>query len=65
MILKDQYPLSTNKEIEVELADASNAKVDKDTGMLTWQLSLAPNETKTLNFSYSVKYPKDKTINIY
>jgi uncharacterized protein (TIGR02231 family) len=65
LILKDQYPLSTNKEIEVELEDASNAIVDKDTGSLTWQLSLAPNEIKTIRFSYSVKYPKDRTINIY
>ncbi len=65
IVLKDQYPLSTNKEIEVELTDASNAVIDKDTGILTWQLSLAPNETRTLTFSYSIKYPKDKTINIY
>ena len=65
MVLKDQYPLTTNKDIEVELTDAANADVDKDTGTLTWQLSLAPNETKTLKFSYNVKYPKDRTINIY
>lgn len=65
VVLKDQYPVSTNKEIDVDLEDASNASVDKDTGSLTWQLVLAPNETKTLRFSYSVKYPKDKTINIY
>lgn len=65
LVLKDQYPLSTNKDIEVELTDASNALVDKDTGTLKWQLSLAPNETKTLSFSYNVKYPKDRTINIY
>jgi hypothetical protein len=65
IVLKDQYPLSTNKEIEVELTDAANAIINKDTGTLTWNLSLNPNETRTLNFSYSVKYPKDRTINIY
>lgn len=65
LLLKDQYPLSTNKDIEVELADAGNATVDKDTGTLTWQLVLAPGEIKTIVFSYSVKYPKDRTINIY
>jgi hypothetical protein len=65
IVLKDQYPLSTNKDIEVELTDAENAVADKDTGTLTWQLSLAPNETKTLKFFYNIKYPKDRTINIY
>jgi len=63
--LEDQYPLSTNKEIEVELLESANAVVNKDKGSLTWQLSLLPNEIKTLRFSYTVKYPKDKTINIY
>jgi hypothetical protein len=65
ILLSDQYPLSTNKEIEVELVETSNAAVDKDKASLTWQLTLAPGESKTLRFSYSVKYPKDKTINIY
>jgi hypothetical protein len=64
LILKDQYPLSTNKEIEVDLVESANAVIDKDSGTLTWQLSLAPNEAKTLRFSYTVKYPKDKTINL-
>ncbi len=63
--LEDQYPLTTNKDIEVELIESSNALVDKDNGTLTWQLMLTPNESKTLRFSYSVKYPKDKMINIY
>lgn len=65
IVLKDQYPLSTNKDIEVELIETSNAAVDKDNGSLTWQLALSPNESKTVRFSYSAKYQKDKTINIY
>lgn len=65
LFLKDQYPLTTNKEIEVELIEAPNAVVDKEKGSLTWQLILAPNESKTFRFSYAVKYAKDKTINIY
>jgi len=64
VLLKDQYPLTTNKEIEVELTDAANAEVNKDLGVLNWKLSLAPNETKKIRFSYSIKYPKDKTINL-
>lgn len=65
ILLKDQFPLSTNKEIEVELTESSNAVINKDNGSLTWHLTLAPNEIKTFRFSYTVKYSKDKSINIY
>ncbi|MEO8239491.1 MAG: mucoidy inhibitor MuiA family protein [Flavobacterium sp.] len=64
LLLKDQYPLSTNKEIEVELLQSDNAKVNAETGILTWQLQLKPNETKKIRISYRVKYPKDQTLNL-
>lgn len=60
--LKDLYPLSGNSEIETELLESSGAQVAKLTGMLTWQLNIAPNETKTIKLSYSVKAPKSKVI---
>jgi len=62
MLLKDQYPLSTDKEIEIELLESNNAKVNKETGILTWELNLQPNETKKIRISYKIKYPKDKII---
>ncbi len=64
MSLKDQYPLSSTKEIEAELIDDGNAVVNKETGVLSWKLKLAPGESKKLRFSYSVKYAKDKVINL-
>lgn len=64
LLLKDQYPLSTNKEIEVELLQSDSAKVNAETGILTWQLQLKPNETKQIRISYRVKYPKDQTLNL-
>ena len=62
ILLKDQYPLSSDKEIEIELLENSNAKIDSETGTLTWNLQLAPNETRKIRLSYKVKYPKDKII---
>lgn len=64
MMLKDQYPLSTNKEIEVELVDDGGSVVASETGVLTWKLQLAPGEVKKVPFSYTVKYPKDKMLNL-
>jgi len=64
MLLKDQYPLSANKDIEVELLESSNAADNKELGVLTWKLQLEPGEIKKLRVGYSVKYPKDKYVNL-
>jgi uncharacterized protein (TIGR02231 family) len=62
LLLKDQFPLSTIKEVEVKLEDGSDAMINTETGVLTWKLELKPGESKKVRFSYSVKYPKDKKI---
>jgi TonB-dependent SusC/RagA subfamily outer membrane receptor len=64
MELKDQYPISTNKEIEVELLQHDGAAVNAETGILSWNVQLAPGEVKKFRVSYSVKYPKDKVVNL-
>ena len=60
--LKDQYPISTDKEIEIELLQSDGAKINKETGILAWELNLKPGESKKLRLSYKVKHPKDKNI---
>ncbi|WP_130733277.1 DUF4139 domain-containing protein [Flavobacterium sp. J27] len=62
MILKDQYPISTDKEIIIELLEKDKASANEETGVLTWKIDLKPNETKKFRISYKVKYPKDKVI---
>lgn len=64
LLLKDQFPLTTNKEIEVELIDDGGAEVNTDIGVLNWKLNLAAGETRKIKFTYSVKYPKDKVLNL-
>ena len=62
MLLKDQYPLSSDKDIEIELLQSDHAKINPDSGILTWQLQMKPNETKKIRISYKVRYPKDQII---
>ncbi|MGZ8536755.1 MAG: mucoidy inhibitor MuiA family protein [Flavisolibacter sp.] len=64
MLLKDQYPLSTNKEVEVELLESGNASINAELGVLSWKIELAPGEVKKIRFAYSVKYPKEKVLNL-
>jgi len=61
--VKDQYPISTDKEIETTLLQSDSAKVESESGLLVWELNLKPGETKKLRLSYRVKYPKSRSIN--
>ncbi len=62
LLLKDQYPISSVKEIEVQLEKDNTASVNEELGILTWKLALQPGESKKVRFSYTVKYPKEKRI---
>lgn len=64
--LKDRYPVSTTKEIQVSRGDKDTPATaeDKQTGILTYDMTLAPGETRTILLTYTVKYPKDWTINL-
>ena len=62
LILEDQFPLTTNSDIEVKQETSGGAELDDDTGVLRWKMTLAKNETKAVNFKYSVKYPKKRSV---
>lgn len=64
IIIEDQFPISTQKEIEVQDRKYEGAKLDDDTQRLTWQLSVEPKKENKLNFKYEVKYPKDKVLQL-
>ncbi len=64
LIVFDQYPVSKEKDIEVDLAEDGGAGVDKETGMLRWEVTLDPGQLKKLKFRYAVKYPKDRILSI-
>ncbi len=62
LVVKDQIPVSTNKDIEVSVNETSGANLNKETGILTWRFELKPSESNTLRTSYTVKYPRNKTV---
>lgn len=64
--LKDQYPISTDKSIQVELLKETTTPSHNNeiVGSLTWNIELKPGETKVFKTAYSVKYPKDKILNL-
>jgi uncharacterized protein (TIGR02231 family) len=58
--ITDQVPISQDSDIEIEVLNISDAKRDDETGKLTWNLTLKPNEFKKLLVEFSVKYPRNK-----
>ena len=64
LTLKEQYPISNDKDIEVkDVTVVPAATYDKkDIGVVTWDLELNPGETRTFTVTYSVKHPTDRDI---
>ena len=62
IVVEDQVPVSQNTQIEVTLQDAGGAKYIKQSGKLTWELDMKPNEARKMVYKFEVKYPKDKQL---
>lgn len=62
MLLKDQYPISTDRNITVNLEDDGGARVNSETGELTWTITVQPGETKTYRFQYQIRHPRDQEV---
>lgn len=60
--LNDQIPVSSNSSITVDPIELSGGRIDQQTGEIKWDLDIKPQETKQIVLTYSVKYPRDKTI---
>ena len=59
LTVTEPFPVSTEKEIKVELdKELSSASIDKEKGVMTWEITLQPGEQKKLEFGFSVTYPK-------
>lgn len=62
--LSDQIPVSQHSEITVDIHEVSNAEREDYSGKLTWNLDIKSGETKEFIVSFSVKYPKNKTVKV-
>ena len=60
----DQFPVSQNKEIKIELLETSNGQINSENGEILWILNLEPSDKNELNFGFSIRYPKYRTLRI-
>ncbi|QNA43742.1 DUF4139 domain-containing protein [Lacibacter sediminis] len=64
IIVEDQFPISTLKEIEIEDLEYDGAKLNEDTKIITWTYTIDPKQMKKMEMKYSVKYPKEKKLQL-
>jgi hypothetical protein len=64
IIVEDQFPVSTNKEIEVDKLSYDHGNVDDDTKKITWAFSVDSKKENKLQMGYSVKYPRDRVLQL-
>ena len=61
--MKSQIPVSMNEDIEVEAINLSGGKLEKDTGIITWELEIESGKSVEKMLVFSVRHPKEKTVN--
>lgn len=64
LVVEDRIPVSQNKDIKVSEIETGDAKYNSETGILKWNLDLNSKASAVKNFSYEVRYPKDRNINL-
>ena len=64
LIVMDRIPVSQNKEIKVDDIDSGTSNFNSKKGLLEWKISLPSKSAANYEFSYTIKYPKYKRINL-
>ena len=62
IIISDQIPVSSNSGISVDPVELSGGKHNGQTGEVKWDLEINKQESRQIVLTYSVKYPKEKTV---
>ncbi|HEY1040748.1 MAG TPA: mucoidy inhibitor MuiA family protein [Bacteroidia bacterium] len=60
--VQDQLPLSNNKQVVIQKENISGADFNENTGVLTWKNSIKAKDNKKINFSYTIKAPKEMPV---
>ncbi len=62
LVVEDVIPISAHKDIEVIDVKLGNASLMNDKGLIRWKLNLPASGSQELNYSFSIKYPKNKMV---
>ncbi len=64
IVVEDHIPVSNDESIKIEMENKSGGKLEKEKGMLTWEFRMKAKGSKKINYTYRVKYDKEKNLNL-
>ena len=64
LTLLDRIPKSQNREIKLDDIETGTSDYDDEKGLLKWVFKLKPGAFEKVKYSFSVKYPKGKRVNL-
>lgn len=56
VIIKDQFPISSNADIKVKEGEVGEGKIDENTKIITWNFKNGIPTSQVITFDYSVDY---------
>ena len=62
LLVDDQVPVTQNSSIEVNTEALTGGKLNAGSGKVVWLLALNPQDEKTIELKYQVKYPKTQSV---
>jgi uncharacterized protein (TIGR02231 family) len=62
--VEDQVPVSQSSDITVETIELSKGELNPLTGKIKWKLTIEPGEAKKINLAFSIKYPRNKSLQL-
>lgn len=62
--VEDQVPVSQSSDITVETIELSKGELNSLTGKIKWKLTIEPGEVKKINLAFSIKYPRNKSLQL-
>ncbi len=62
VLVKDSIPVSTDKQVSVDVQELSKGEKDEETGIVKWNIIAKPGASEELKVSYSIQWPKGKKI---
>jgi hypothetical protein len=60
--IEDQVPVPNTKDITVDNLEDSDADIDEDTGIMSWDLKIEPGKSSKLALKYQVRYPRHSAL---
>jgi uncharacterized protein (TIGR02231 family) len=58
--IEDQFPISTNEQIEAKLLESSSAVIDNEKGFLKWKENVPSGKSIQRKFAYQIDSPQQK-----